>query len=137
MKNPKAPLPTQLHEAKLEIDRWRQQNGRRCLIPKTWWLRAAKLTQHHSIHQVAQALRLNHGRLKAQLKESSAPKNKLTTPLFVELTHSRPITTPTSNNVALTLHVKDTQNRQMKITGANQQTALNLLQAFLCSEVKA
>lgn len=59
----------ELKELRKRVDGWRQEQGRRALIPETFWNEAARVAQIDGVHATARALRFRYDRLKQRCGE--------------------------------------------------------------------
>lgn len=126
MKPAPAILPPDLASARHEIDSWRAQAGGRRRIPSRFWQYAADLAQTHSVNRVSEVMRLSHAKIRARLAVAPAAADTQPSVQFVELT-SRPEPAPLP--AGLSLEVDDSTGRQLRVTGADAQLVLGVIEA--------
>lgn len=130
------PLPSDLHSAQHDIQRWRKGNDRRRRIPEPFWRQAVALARVHSINRVAVAMPLSPARIAQRLRSNGASDGpadgKKQQVKFVEL--ARPaaaLGAPATAGFALEL--ADGSSRRMRVTGTDAHGAAHILTAFFGS----
>lgn len=82
-------LPTDVEEARAELELWRKEHRRGSRFPPELWEEAVRLARIHGVSPIARTLRLNYDRLKSQVagakkRRAKRPRTS-STPTFVEV----------------------------------------------------
>jgi len=93
-----------VEEVKELFEEWRKNRKHREPIPPLLWNTAVALTQHHSLYEVSNYLRLNYNDLKARMQKSS-----IVPPAFIEL--------PVAASVECTIEIEKPTGERMRIKG--------------------
>ena len=78
-------VPEAIAQLQVRLDQWRSAQKGRTKLPGSFWLAATDLAKQYGVFRTAHTLRLDYTRLKKQLGESVAPRQKPPQTAFVEL----------------------------------------------------
>ncbi len=63
-------LPVAIERVRSQFSQWRSQKSRRDRIPERLWHAAVEAAQHHGVHAVSRAARLEHSALRRRVEET-------------------------------------------------------------------
>ena len=103
MKTPESPNDQRrLEEVRERFVQWRDSRDKRGRIPDALWEAATTLYPAYSVHQIAQALHLNHRKLKQRIHEQQAVSSlPAAPPAFIDLGVSDALITPCESIVEM------------------------------------
>jgi len=78
-------VPEAIVQLQVRLDQWRSAQKGRTKLPEAFWLAAVDLAKQYGVFRTAHTLRLDYTRLKKQLGDSVAPRQKPPQTAFVEL----------------------------------------------------
>jgi len=130
MKTPESPNDQRrLEEVRERFVQWRDSRDKRGRIPDALWEAATTLYPAYSVHQIAQALHLNHRKLKQRIHEQQAVSSLPAPPAaFIDLGVSDALITPCESIVEMQ-HQNGARMR-VQVKGQNELDLMKLVRQF-------
>ena len=87
-------IQTELEQLKNRFEEWRQHRKKGSRVPKELWDSAIKLSNKHTVSELARTLRLDYPKLKKRVGalRQDSEKGKAVPPTFVEVGTTQPTT---------------------------------------------